>query len=111
MAPEDGVVCAALGLGPCGGGGRQRPALQSAAARKLQQFGTIDDWLKGSQREFLAVDISQADAYPQASETYNVASLDLADAERHGTSRPSAARTCRRIRPSSTASAGRARAW
>ena len=83
--PEDGVVCAALGLGRVVVDGGNVLRFNPQRPRRLQQFGTIDDWLKGSQRTFLAVDVSQADAYPQASETYNVASLELEDAERQGT--------------------------
>jgi hypothetical protein len=83
--PQDGVVCAALGLGRVVVDGGNVLRFNPHRPRRLQQFGTIDDWLKGSQREYLAVDIDQADAYPQASETYNVVRLDLADAERHGT--------------------------
>jgi hypothetical protein len=88
MAPEDGVVCAALGLGRTVVEGGNALRFNPQKPRNLVHFGTIDDWLKGSQREFLAVDLSQAEAYPQVSETYNVASLDLADAERHGTLAP-----------------------
>jgi len=84
-SPEDGVVCAALGLGRVVVEGGNVLRFNPQRPRKLAQFGTIDDWLKGSQRRFLAVDLSQADAYPQASETYNVVELELADAERHGT--------------------------
>lgn len=85
VEPEDGVVCAALGLGRVVVEGGNVLRFNPHQPGRLQQFGTIDDWLKGSQREFKAVDLSQADVYPQASETYNVADLDLSDAERHGT--------------------------
>jgi hypothetical protein len=82
---EDGVVCAALGLGRMVVEGGNVLRFNPRSPGKLQQFGTIDDWLKGSQREFFAVDVSQTDAYPQANENYNMVSLDLAAAERHGT--------------------------
>jgi hypothetical protein len=85
LPPSDGVVCAALGLGRLVAEGGNALRFNPRRPGKLQQFGTIEDWLKGSQREFLAVDVSQADLYPQASETYNVVKLDLDDAERHGT--------------------------
>lgn len=83
--PEEGVVCAALGLGRVVAEGGTVLRFNPRQPGRLQQFGTVDDWLKCSQREFKAVDLSQADAYPQANEAYNVATLDLADAERHGT--------------------------
>ncbi|MEZ4386524.1 MAG: PEP/pyruvate-binding domain-containing protein [Candidatus Krumholzibacteriia bacterium] len=85
VKPEDGVVCAALGLGRVVVEGGKTLRFNPHQPGRLQQFGTIEDWLKGSQREFKAVDLSQAHVYPQASETYNVASLDLDAAERHGT--------------------------
>ncbi len=84
-ASEDGVVCAGLGLGRIVVEGGNVLRFNPRQPRKLMQFGTIGDWLKGSQRNFFAVDVSHAEAYPQASETYNVVKLDLADAERHGT--------------------------
>jgi len=81
----DGVVCAALGLGRsvCEGGKALR--FNPRRPQRLQQFGTIEDWLKGSQRSFLALDVAETGISPEASETYNVVSLDLEDAERHGT--------------------------
>jgi CheY-like chemotaxis protein len=85
MSPGEGVVCAALGLGRLVAEGGNALRFNPRRPTKLQQFGTINDWLKSSQREFLAVDVSRADLYPQANENYNMAKLDLADAERHGT--------------------------
>ncbi|HOX25018.1 MAG TPA: PEP/pyruvate-binding domain-containing protein [Candidatus Krumholzibacteria bacterium] len=81
----DGVVCAALGLGRLVVEGGNVLRFNPRRPGKLPQFGTIEAWLKGSQRIFQAVDVSRADACPEASETYNVASLDLEVAERHGT--------------------------
>jgi len=85
LKPEDGVVCAALGLGRVVVEGGNILRFSPRQPNKLPQFGTVDDWLKTSQRDFLAVDVSQADAYPQANENYNVVKLELSDAERHGT--------------------------
>ncbi|MDY0109739.1 MAG: PEP/pyruvate-binding domain-containing protein [Candidatus Krumholzibacteria bacterium] len=84
-SPADGVVCAALGLGRWVADGGAALRFNPRRPSRSHQFGTIDDWLKGSQREFLAIDGSVADLPQQASETYNVVRLDLADAERHGT--------------------------
>lgn len=85
MPPADGVVCAALGLGRLVAEGGNALRFNPRRPGKIQQFGTVSDWLKGSQRTFLAVDLAREDVYPQDSETYNVVTLDLADAERHGT--------------------------
>ncbi len=83
--PHDGVVCAALGLGRVVVEGGNVLRFNPRQPQHLQQFGTIDDWLKGSQREFHAIDLSHADISPQAREDYDLTVLDLADAERHGT--------------------------
>ena len=85
---SDGVVCAALGLGRMVVEGGNVLRFNPRQPTKLAQFGTLDDWLKGSQREFFAVDVSHPDAYPQANEGYNVVKLDLATAEQHGTLAP-----------------------
>ncbi len=88
MNSTDGVVCAALGLGRVVVDGGNVLRFNPRQPTKLQQFGTIDDWLKCSQREFMAVDVSRTDAYPQSNEDYNVATLDLSVAEGHGTLAP-----------------------
>lgn len=85
LPPTDGVVCAALGLGRFVAEGGSALRFNPRRPGKLQQFGTIADWLKRSQREFLAVDVSREGADPEADESYNVVTLDLDDAERHGT--------------------------
>ncbi len=88
MEPKDGVAAVALGLGRMVVEGGQSLRFSPAQPRVLPQFGTVDDWLKVSQRNFYAVDVSDPDAYPTDHDDFNLALLDLEDAERHGTLEP-----------------------
>lgn len=88
MKPEEGVVTVALGLGRTVVEGGKALRFSPEHPEVLPQFGTVEDWLQNSQRKFFAVDISDPDAYPAADEGFNLALLDLADAEKHGTLEP-----------------------
>jgi len=85
MDPKDGVAVVALGLGRTVVEGGKALRFSPANPAVLPQFGTIDDWLKISQRKFYAVDVSDPDSYPRENDDFNLALLELADAERHGT--------------------------
>ncbi len=88
MDPEDGVVTVALGLGRTVVEGGKALRFSPSHPGILPQFGTVDDWLKNSQNKFFAMDLSDPMAYPGTRDDFNLASLDLADAERHGTLEP-----------------------
>ena len=88
MDPRDGVATVALGLGRTVVEGGRALRFSPANPTSLPQFGTINDWLKLSQRRFWAVDISHPEAYPGDRDDFNLAHLELADAERHGTLEP-----------------------
>jgi CheY-like chemotaxis protein len=88
MAPEDGVAFVALGLGRTVVEGRKCLRFSPRRPGNLPQFSTIKEMLDNSQREFYAVDRSQPDIYPRAQEDFDLALLQLADAERHGTLEP-----------------------
>ena len=88
MEPNDGVAAVALGLGRTVVEGGKALRFSPANPAVLPQFGTVDDWLKISQRKFYAVDVSDPDAYPARHDDFNLALLDLGDAERHGTLEP-----------------------
>lgn len=85
LDPSDGVVAVAMGMGRTIVEGGKVLRFSPANPHVLPQFGTITDWFENSQREFLAVDVSDPDAYPVANEDFNLARLDLDDAMRHGT--------------------------
>ncbi len=88
LDPQDGIAAVALGLGRTIVEGGKVLRFSPAKPHVLPQMGNVQDWLKYSQRNFFAVDVSDPDAYPGAREDFNFASLDLADAERHGTLEP-----------------------
>ncbi len=88
MEPKDGVAVVALGLGRTVVEGGKALRFSPANPSVLPQFGTIDDWLKISQRKFYAVDVSDPDSYPDEHDDFNLALLELSDAERHGTLEP-----------------------
>lgn len=88
LKPEDGVVTVALGLGRTVVGGGKALRFSPARPLALPQFGTLNDWLRESQRTFYAVDVSRPEQYPGPRDDFNLALLDLAAAEAHGTLAP-----------------------
>jgi hypothetical protein len=86
--PDEGVASVALGLGRTVVEGGKTLRFSPHHPEVLPQFGTIADWLNGSQREFFAVNVSNPDVYPGAHDDFNLSLLDLSDAERHGTLEP-----------------------
>lgn len=88
LKPEDGVASVALGLGRTVVGGGKALRFCPARPLALPQFGTLNDWLRESQREFFAVDVSRPGQYPGPRDDFNLALLDLAAAESHGTLEP-----------------------
>ncbi len=83
--PEDGVAAVALGLGRTIVEGGKTLRFSPAQPGVLRQFGTVKDWLNNSQRMFCAMDVRDPERYPRADDGFNLAQLELADAERHGT--------------------------
>lgn len=86
--PDEGVAAVALGLGRTVVEGGKVLRFCPNHAANLPQFGTVQDWLQNSQRHFYAVDISHPEAYPGTRDDFNLALLNLEDAERHGTLEP-----------------------
>ena len=88
MSPEDGVVTVALGLGRTVVEGGKALRFSPAKPGVLPQFGTTEDWLNNSQREFFALDTRDPDRYPAANDDFSLVRLDLEAAEKHGTLEP-----------------------
>ena len=90
MKPEDGVASVALGLGRTVVDGGRCVRFSPAQPRRLYQFSSTGDYLKNSQREFYALDLSRPApvAAPTEGPEANLALLDLDVAERHGTLGP-----------------------
>lgn len=88
MKPEEGVASVVLGLGHTvveGG-----PALRFCPRHPhvLPQLSLGKRFLDESQRQFLAIELSAADRGPRDESTPMIATLELEDAERHGTLQP-----------------------
>lgn len=90
MKSEDGVGSVALGLGRTVVEGGRCVRFSPAHPQKLYQFATTRDYLDSTQREFFALDLERPGpgADPAALPDANLAVLDLAAAERHGTLGP-----------------------
>jgi hypothetical protein len=87
MNSEDGVGMAVLGLGkPVVEGGRS-VRFSPAYPRKLYQFGSIEDYLENSQREFMALDLTKPPPGTDSLTDFesNLVTLGLDVAEIHGT--------------------------
>jgi len=92
--PEDGIALVALGLGNMVMDGGRCVRFSPAQPGRLYQFSTTSDYLKNSQREVVALDLSRSGpngrrADGSLDETYgNLAFLPLDVAEEHGTLMP-----------------------
>ena len=85
LRPEDGVAMVALGLGRMVVEGGQCLRFSPRAPQRLYQFTSVEETLRNSQRELLALDVGDPDVRLTPDEMANVVRLDLAAAERHGT--------------------------
>lgn len=87
-SPEDGVALVALGLGRTVVEGGRSLRFSPSSPQRLWQFATLEDTLKNSQRRFLALDVSDPEAYPSLREKERLVWLDLEQAEKDGTLEP-----------------------
>jgi hypothetical protein len=88
LSAEDGVVYAVLGLGSMVVDGGCCHAFSPARPLvPLQSFSTRE-WLRNAQREFLALDLSQQDFYPEGESKANLVSVPVAEAESDGVMAP-----------------------
>ncbi len=85
LLPEDGVAMVALGLGRIVVEGGQCLRFSPRAPQRLLQFSSVEETLRNSQRQLLALDVRDSDKRLNPDEHANVVTLELADAERHGT--------------------------
>lgn len=82
--PEDGVVTLALGLGKTIVDGELAWTFSPAYPQKPPPFGSVDEMLDGTQRDFWAVNMGKPPAYDPVSETEYLTHASLSDAERDG---------------------------
>jgi len=83
--PEDGVVSLALGLGKTIVDGGMVWSYSPARPRIGPPFGSIDELLKNSQKEFWAINMGTPLVYDPIKETEYLIQEDLAAAEHDGT--------------------------
>ena len=80
-APEDGVVAVALGLGKTVVEGEKMFRFSPAHPRQQFQFASTEDYLRSSQRQFWALDLSKEQERPTRAAEASLVQLDLARAE------------------------------
>jgi len=85
--PEEGVVSLALGLGKTIVDGGVCWTYSPAQQRAVPPFGSVSDWLKGTQTDFWAVNMGKPPAFDPIRETEYLIKLNLSDAEYDGTLR------------------------
>ena len=89
LRPEDGVVCAALGLGRTVVDGGRCVRFCPARPGMLFQFSSTRDYLDNAQREFYALDLTRSAPGPEQPDSQgNLARLGLDQAYEHGTLAP-----------------------
>lgn len=88
LKPEEGIASVALGLGKTVVEGRKSLRFSPKRPGNLPQFSTTKDMLDNSQREYFAIDTSHPGAFPKGDLDFNLALLNLEDAERQGTLEP-----------------------
>jgi len=82
--PEDGVVTLALGLGKTIVDGGLTWTFVPAYPQKPPPFGSVDEMLDGTQRDFWAVNMGKPPAYDPVSETEYLVHANVSDADRDG---------------------------
>ena len=82
---EDGVAVVAVGLGETVVSGRAALRFSPGAPTVLPQYPTARSFLRGSQTQFYAVDLSRPTLDLHAGPSASLSSHDLADAEEDGT--------------------------
>ncbi len=85
IRPEDGTADVALGLGKTVVDGYRVLRFSPAHPRHLHHFATLDDYLNSSQKDFLALDMSDSGRAVEFDSAANLLRLGLDVAEKDGT--------------------------
>jgi DNA-binding NarL/FixJ family response regulator len=88
VKPEEGVVYTALGLGKTIVEGMNCLRFCPSYPEKLPQFGTADDMLDNSQKEFFAIDMNDPSVFPEPGGEKGLIKLPASRAESDGTLLP-----------------------
>ena len=84
IKPEEGIAYCALGLGKTIMEGENCLFFSPANPGVLPQFSKTEDYLRNSQREFFAVDLTKSSVFPEVGGEVGLVRLGLKDAEPHG---------------------------
>jgi hypothetical protein len=84
IKPEEGIAYCALGLGKTIMEGENCLFFSPANPAVLPQFSKTEDYLRNSQREFFAVDLTKSSVFPEVGGEVGLIRLGLKDAEPHG---------------------------
>ena len=84
IKPEEGIAYTALGLGKTIMEGDNCLFFSPANPQVLPQFSKPQDYLKNSQRDFFAVDMTNPSVFPEVGGEVGLARLNLKHAEKHG---------------------------
>ena len=84
IKPEEGIAYTALGLGKTIMEGENCLYFSPANPQVLPQFSGPQDYLKNSQREFFAVDMTNSSVFPEVGGDVGLIRLNIKDAEKHG---------------------------
>ena len=83
--PEDGVVNLALGLGKTIVDGGRCWVYSPALPKSPPPFGSVDEMIEGTQREYWAVNMGRPTAYDPVNEVEYMQQSDIEEAEYEGT--------------------------
>jgi CheY-like chemotaxis protein len=84
IKPEEGIAYCALGLGKTIMEGENCLFFSPANPQVLPQFATPRDYLKNSQSDFFAVDMTKPSVFPEVGGEVGLVKLKISDAEQHG---------------------------
>ncbi|MFC1720040.1 PEP/pyruvate-binding domain-containing protein [Pseudomonadota bacterium] len=84
IKPEEGIAYTALGLGKTIMEGENCLYFSPANPQVLPQFSKPQDYLANSQREFIAVDMTNSSVFPEVGGNVGLAKLNIKEAEDHG---------------------------
>ncbi|MBT8069560.1 MAG: histidine kinase [Gammaproteobacteria bacterium] len=84
IKPEEGIAYTALGLGKTIMEGENCLFFSPSNPKVLPQFSKPQDYLKNTQREFFAVDMTDPSVFPERGGEVGLAKLNMTDSEKHG---------------------------
>jgi CheY-like chemotaxis protein len=84
LKPEEGIAYTAIGLGKTIMEGENCLFFSPANPRVLPQFSTPQNYLKNSQREFYAVDLTNPSVFPEVGGAVGLVKQDITESEPHG---------------------------